>query len=454
MTELEELRKKIEEITIDMLSLLKKRNDIAQEIGKIKNQEGMSVSNESRENELRDLVKRKCQEIDFDSNAAMKFLNFLLNESVKAQSSESNTHLAVFLKAKELEQQGKKIIHLEVGEPDFEPPTSVKQSLSEVYDKGFGNYGPAKGLPEFRKEIANFANQNFDAKVDFENIMVTPGARFGVFLSITTLLDPGDEIIVIEPAWPAYRQCAINSGIKVRTVKTKLENKWEPKSEEITSCINENTKMIVLNYPNNPTGKVLPKKLLDEIVEIAKKHDLFILSDEIYSNYSNDEWKSILSYNYQKSIITQSFSKSHSMTGYRIGYLISSEEIVNTLTKLQALCLTNVSEPIQFVAMNSINEDVSSNSKLIHERLEVLVDICKKMNLEFYTPDGSMYVFAKIKNRQDNTTDLSHKLLENGLAIAPGEAFGDYSEFIRLSACIEKDSIIEGLNILSVELNK
>ena len=139
---------------------------------------------------------------------------------------------------------------------------------------------------------------------------------------------------------------------------------------------------------------------------------------------------------------------------YRIGYLISSEEIVNTLTKLQALCLTNVSEPIQFVAMNSMNEDVSSNSELIHERLEVLVDICKKMNLEFYTPDGSMYVFAKIKNRQDNTTDLSHKLLENGLAIAPGEAFGDYSEFFRLSACIEKDSIIEGLNILSVELNK
>ena len=241
----------------------------------------------------------------------MKFLNFLLNESVKAQSSESNTHLAIFLKAKELEQQGKKIIHLEEGEPDFEPPTSVKQSLSEVYDKGFGNYGPAKGLPEFRKEIANFANQNFDAKVDFENIMVTPGARFGVFLSITTLLDPGDEIIVIEPAWPAYRQCAINSGIKVRTVKTKLENKWETESEEITSCINENTKMIVLNYPNNPTGKVLPKKLLDEIVEISKKHDLFILSDEIYSNYSNDDWKSILSYNYQKSIITQSVSYTH-----------------------------------------------------------------------------------------------------------------------------------------------
>ena len=150
MTELEELRKKIEEITIEMLSLLKTRTEIAQEIGKIKNKEGMSVSNESREDELRELVKRQCKEIDFDSNTALKFLNFLLNESVKVQSSESKTHLAIFLKAKELERQGKKIIHLEVGEPDFQPPITVKKSLSEVYDKGFGKYGPAKGLPEFR----------------------------------------------------------------------------------------------------------------------------------------------------------------------------------------------------------------------------------------------------------------------------------------------------------------
>ena len=333
MTELEELRKRIETITIEMLSLLKTRTEIAQKIGKIKNQQGMSVSNESRENELRELVKKQCQEIEFDGNIALKFLNFLLNESVKVQSLESNTHLAIFLKAKELEQQGKKIIHLEVGEPDFPPPINVKKSLSEVYDKGFGKYGPAKGLPEFRTKLAEFVNSNFDAKVDLENIMITPGARFGVFLAISTLLDPSDEIIVIEPAWPAYRQCAINSGIKVRSIKTTLENKWEPDLNEISSCINENTKMIVLNYPNNPTGKILPITLQNQIVEVAKENDLYILSDEIYSNYSNGEWNSILSYNYEKAIVTQSFSKSHSMTGYRIGYLVSSKNIIDRLTK-------------------------------------------------------------------------------------------------------------------------
>ena len=451
MTELEELRKKIEIVTIEMLALLKTRTEIAKEIGKIKNQEGMSVSNESRENELRELIKKQCQKIDFDSNTALKFLNFLLNESVKVQSVESNTHLTIFLKAKELERQGKKIIHLEVGEPDFQPPINVKKSLSEAYDKGFGKYGPAKGLPEFRTKLAEFVNENFDAKVNLENVMVTPGARFGVFLAISTLLDPNDEIIVIEPAWPAYRQCAINSGIKVRSIKTTLENKWEPDLKEISSCINENTKMIVLNYPNNPTGKILPRTLQDQIVEIAKKNKLYILSDEIYSNYSNEEWNSILSYDYEKSIVTQSFSKSHSMTGYRIGYLISSKNIIEKLTRLQALCLTNVSEPIQYTAMKSLNDDVTENTKIMSERLTRLEEICKKMDLEFERPNGAMYIFARTKN-PINTSELSEELLNHGVAIAPGIGFGDYNEFFRISACLDIKTLIEGMDILKTRL--
>ena len=451
MTELEKLRKKIEEITIEMLSLLKTRTEIAQEIGKIKKKEGMSVSNESREDELRELIKKQCQVINFDSNAALKFLNFLLNESVKVQSSESKTHLEIFLKAKELEREGKKIIHLEVGEPDFQPPINVKKSLSEVYDKGFGKYGPAKGLPEFRTKLAEFANKYFDTKINSENVMVIPGARFGVFLSITTLLDSGDEMIVIEPAWPAYRQCAINAGIKIRSVKTTLENKWEPNINEISSCVNDNTKMIVLNYPNNPTGKILSKPLQNQIIEIAKKHDLYILSDEIYSNYSNEEWKSILSYNYEKSIVTQSFSKSHSMTGYRIGYLISSQKIIERLAKLQALCLTNVSEPIQYTAMKSLEDDVTENVKIMNERLTKLEEICKEMELEFVRPDGAMYIFARTKN-PINTSELSEELLNHGVAIAPGIGFGDYNEFFRISACLDIKTLIEGMDILKTRL--
>ncbi len=454
MAEIDDLREKMEKITVEMIKLLKQRTDVAKEIGDIKNNLGKNVTDESRESELREKIIDECKNLDLDESIGTKFLNFLINESVKVQSRDSQTHLTIFLKAKEMEGEGKKIIHLEVGEPDFAPPKSVEKSLLEVYNKGFGKYGPAKGLPEFTKSVANFCNENFHSTINSNNVLIVPGARFGVFLSISTLLNPGDEVIIIEPAWPAYKQCAINAGVKIKTIKTTLENKWEPTIEQINSLITANTKMIILNYPNNPTGKILSVELQDQIMELVKKYNLFILSDEIYSNYSNGTWKSVLAYNYEKSIVTQSFSKSHSMTGYRIGYVISNPEIIDRLTKLQALCLTNVSEPIQFIAMNSINEDVSSNTEQIKERLDVLIENCKKNNLEFMIPDGSMYVFAKIKNNEDNTTLLANKLLEKGLAIAPGEAFGDYKEFFRISACVKKESIIEGMKILSTEISK
>jgi aspartate aminotransferase len=447
MSDIEKLRNEMEKITADMLKLLKIRTGIAKEIGNLKNEHGLTVTDESREDELKNKMMKICDEVGFDKSLATRFLNFLLNESVKVQSSELQTHLTIFIKAKDLERQGKKIIHLEVGEPDFKPPETVRNSLSEIYDAGFGKYGPVKGIPEFRDAIATFANDNFDCKINSENVMVIPGARFGVFLAFSTLLNYGDEVIIIEPAWPAYRQCAINAGVKVRSIKTTLENKWEPSLEQINSSVNNNTKMIILNYPNNPTGKIISKELMDSIFEIAKKNDLYILSDEIYSNYSNEKWKSVLSYDYEKAIITQSFSKSHSMTGYRIGYAISSNRIIERMAKLQALCLTNVSEPIQSVAMKSINDDVSNNTKIMRERLNVLCELAQKMGLEFEIPDGAMYIFARMKSNI-NTSELAEKLLEHGLAIAPGNGFGDYRHFFRISACVEKEKLIEGMDIL------
>ena len=452
MSEIDELRKKMEQITLEMIKLLKSRTEVAQKIGNIKSELGITVTDEGRETKLREKIISECKTLDLDESIATRFLNFLLNESVNVQSKDSQTHLTIFLKAKEMEKKGKKIIHLEVGEPDFSPPQSVKNSLSEVYEKGFGKYGPAKGTNEFREIVSNFANKEFGGKTNSENVLVVPGARFGVFLAFSTLLNHGDEVIIIEPSWPAYRQCAINAGVKIRSIKTTLENRWEPSLEQINASLNNNTRMIVLNYPNNPTGKILSKELQDSIVDIAKNNDLYILSDEIYSNYSNKNWKSVLTYEYEKSIVTQSFSKSHSMTGYRIGYVISSDKIIDEMAKLQALCLTNVSEPIQYLAMNSIDEDVSDNVKIMKERLEVLSNLAKEMDLEFEVPDGAMYIFARTKTEID-TMELAERLLDHGLAIAPGNAFGDYKHFFRISACVEKEKIIQGMDILKASIN-
>jgi len=449
MSDINDLRNKMDEVTLEMIKILKTRMDIAKEIGEVKKNLGKGITDESREDNLRGKVISLSKSIGLDESIATKYLNFLLNESVKVQSANKQTHLSIFLKAKSLEQQGKKIIHMEVGEPDFLPPPIVKQALEEVFEKGFLKYGQARGMPIFREALVKYISGKFNTKVTQDNIIVSPGARFSIFTAISTLLNPGDEMIVIEPAWPAYKECALNSGIKVRTINTTLEDNWEPSLEQIENTINSNTKMIVLNYPNNPTGKILPEKLQDGIVDLARKNSLYVLSDEIYSQYAKGSWKSILSYNYEKNIVTQSFSKSHAMTGFRIGYGIADTKIIEKMAKLEALCLTNVSEPIQYIAMKALEADTSKNTNTVQNRLDVLVQKAKEMGLDFVVPDGAMYLFARVNQEGFDGVQFANSALEKGLAVAPGEGFGDYKNFIRISACQDEKILIDGMNILN-----
>ncbi|WP_177316516.1 aminotransferase class I/II-fold pyridoxal phosphate-dependent enzyme [Candidatus Nitrosotenuis chungbukensis] len=454
MSNIDQLRNKIDSITLEMLTLLKERTDIAKQIGELKKSSGLNVTDEAREEQLRKEVSEFCKRTGLDESLGKKLLNFLLNESIKVQSDGKQTHLTVFLKAKSLEQQGKKIIHMEVGEPDFAPPKTVRDALGEAFDKGFVRYGPAAGIPQFRSALAKYATEKFGAAITPENILVSPGARFSIYLAINTLLNPGDEMIVIEPAWPAYRDCAINAGVKVRTIPTTLESRWEPTVSQIEKTINENTKMIILNYPNNPTGKILPPKLQEEIIRIAEKNDLYVLSDEIYSSYSFSDWKSVLSYRYKKSIVTQSFSKSHAMTGFRIGYAVADPKIIEKMAKLQALCLTNVAEPIQYAALKALDADVTPNAKNVRSKIDTVVNEARKMGLEFAVPDGAMYLFARVNKQGFDGVEFSNLLLDHGVAVAPGDGFGNYKGFIRISACQDEKKLMDGMKILDEVLNK
>ncbi len=449
MSGIDELRGRMDRVTLDMVRLLKQRTDIAREIGRLKKTAGRDVTDEAREGSLRDKVVELSGELGLDGSMAAKFLNFLINESVRVQSDGRQTHLSIFLQARELERQGKKIIHMEVGEPDFTPPGAVRTALHESFDRGFLRYGEAAGRIELRRKLAQKTSRDHNVQTGEENVLVTTGARFAVFLAVTTLLSPGDEMITIEPAWPAYRDCALNAGVKVRSVRTTMENRWEPEAGQVEEAINPNTKMIVLNYPNNPTGKILPARLQDEIVELARRNDLYVLSDEIYSRYARVPWKSILEYGYGRSIAVQSFSKSHAMTGFRIGYSVAAKPIVDKMAGLQALSLTSVSEPMQYCAMAAAGQDTSGNTAVINSRLDVLSEMAGNMGLEFERPDGAMYLFARAGREGPDGAEIARRALAEGLAVAPGRGFGDYKEFVRISACRDEKTLKEGMDILS-----
>lgn len=348
------------------------------------------------------------------------------------------------MRAKELEAAGKKIIHMEVGEPDYPPPQNVRKALSRVFESRQYHYSETKGVTKLRTAIAH----KIDGHITTDQVIVTPGGRFAVFAAITSLLTAGDELICIEPAWPAYRECAAFVGSTTSILKTTLEDNWNPDIKKLEDMINCSTRMIVLNYPNNPTGKILNKKTMEKIVSLAKDHNMYILSDEVYSDYVFHEFISILEYSYEKSILISSFSKGHAMTGFRVGYAIAEESIIDKMAKVQATGITSVAEPMQYAALSAIEDSPAENARRIQRRLKIISKKLREMSLQFMEPDGAMYVYPKISNGKRDV-ELVRRALELGVAIAPGSGFGDdYSGFIRISACQPDDQLENGMDLL------
>jgi aspartate aminotransferase len=380
-------------------------------------------------------------------------LNLLFLESIKIQKEKTSTketnldHMAMFLKAKQLESEGKKIIHLEVGEPDYMPPVSVKHELLKTFEKRRVHYTQNTGIPLLRKSIAK------ERSVREDNVIVTPGARFAVFSAMVCTLSVGDEMIIFEPAWPAYRDCANFIGVKVKAIKTTVEQKWDPDLEELEKMITPNTKMIVLNSPNNPTGKIIQQREIEYILKLARKNNIFILSDEVYSMYSYVPYKSILEFEYDKSIMVSSFSKSHAMTGFRVGYAIASKDIIVKISKIQAIAVTSVAEPMQYAAVAALKSNVTNNVTLMKKRLDFIKKELEDIPCEFINPDGGMYYFLRFKNSID-VNKIIFDLLNEGVAVAPGTGFGEsYYDFIRISACQPIKLLNNGLKILRKVMN-
>ena len=450
MPDIFSLRSRMDRVTLELIRLLKERIDIAGELGRIKMEENMEILDKKREADLKLRVISLCRDINLDESIAVRFLNMLISESVAVQLAGMPTHLSIFRKAKTLESEGAPMIHMEVGDPDFAPPGLVRDALVEAFDAGLVRYGQAEGMGTFRTALAVHSSERFNARVHEDQVLVSPGARFSIFLAISTLLRAGDEIIIIEPAWPAYGEAALNAGVSIKRIHTTLEDGWEPRLDDIRNAISPASRMIVLNYPNNPTGKILPPHIQEGILALAEEHDLYVISDEIYSEYAYTNWKSLLEYGYAKGIVAQSFSKSHAMAGFRIGYAIADRGIIKKMTRLQALSLTNVAESIQHAAMRALEAETAGNSELVRRRLDLLSSRAAKMGLEFLRPNGAMYLFARVPDG----TILANTLLEYGVAVAPGEGFGRYRDFIRISVTADEKKLIKGMDMLEQVLNE
>ena len=445
---LEKLRDEMRIVTADIVKLVQKRMSIASEIGNIKDKLMMKIEDISVEQDIARNVHELGTQIGLNNEFIGRLLNLLFLESIniqKAKTSKKETkldHMAMFLKAKQLESEGKKIIHLEVGEPDYLPPVNVKNELLKTFEKKRIHYTQTNGVPMLRKLITQ------ERSVKEENVIITPGARFAVFSAMVSNISVGDELIISEPAWPAYRDCANFIGVKVKAVRTKVEQKWELDLDHLEQLITSNTKMIVLNSPNNPTGKIIREREIDEILKLARKNDIFVLSDEVYSMYSYIPYKSILDFGYDKSIMVSSFSKSHAMTGFRVGYAIGSKDIIDRISKIQAIAITSVAEPMQYAAIAAMNSNVTKNMTLMKKRLDFIKRELENLPCEFVNPDGGMYYFVRFNNSID-VNKIIFNLLNEGVAVAPGIGFGEtYFDFIRISACQPTKLLNDGLKIL------
>jgi len=452
--ELESLRQQVRIITSEIMRNVHKRMELARQIGEVKGRLGIDVKDEKVEQDIRAMVLKIAGEIGMGDEFALRLLNILLAESelVQAQKQpqktvQKQTHLSIFMRAKQLEASGKKIIHMEVGEPDYPPPAAAGAALAESFKLKQYHYTDTRGIPKLRDAIAKKEG------VTEDRVIVTPGGRFSVFSAIASLVKPGQEIIAIEPAWPAYKECADFIGAKTQILKTTLEQKWTPDTRHLEEMINPGTKIIVLNYPNNPTGKVLDGKTMEKIVSIAKDNGLYLLSDEVYADYSFKKFSSITEYNYDKGILVSSFSKRYAMTGFRVGYGVASKDIIAKMAKVQAVGITSVAEPMQQAALAALGEDPSENIQTMKKRLKFMSVKLEEMSLRFVEPDGAMYAYPELPSGED--IPLVERMLEQGVAIAPGSGFGDsYKKFVRISACQPEEVLEKGLEIMASVLEE
>ena len=341
-----------------------------------------------------------------------------------------------------VEMNDPEVISLGVGEPDFDTPWHIRDEGIYSLEKGRTFYTSNAGLKELKIEISKFLDRRYGLKYDSTNeILVTVGGSEGIDIAFRSMLDPGDEVLIPEPCYVSYLPCARLAGGVPVTIELKAENDFRLTAQQVEAAITPKTKILVLPFPNNPTGAVMEKKDLEAIAEVVKKHDLFVLSDEIYSELTYlDNHVSIASLpgKKERTIVINGFSKSHAMTGWRLGYACGPKEIIGQMLKVHQFAIMCAPTTSQYAAVSALrngDKDVAMMREQYNQRRRFLLHRFKEMGLECFEPFGAFYIFPCIKEFGMTSDQFATELLQaKKVAVVPGTAFGNSGEgFLRIS---------------------
>lgn len=371
---------------------------------------------------------------------------------------------AVLAAAQELEKKGRSIVHFEIGQPDFNTFSFIKKSGIHAIHSGKTRYTPSLGTIELREKIAKATSEARGIKLKYQNVAVAPGCKPAIFASLASVVDKGDEIIYPDPSFPAYKILIEFFGGKAVPIPLVERNNFSFDMDILKKKISNKTKAIIINSPGNPTGTIIPKKDLLEIAHLAKKHNLWVISDEIYSRmmYSKNKYESIISVPgmQERTFIVDGFSKTYAMTGWRLGYLImpdGMELYIDYLLNNMISCTAAFTQEAGVEALNGPQRDVKEMVEELRKRRDFVVSELNKMEgVTCKVPDGAFYAFPNIKSFNASSKQIADFLLKDaGVALLDGTAFGKFGEgYLRISYATKMENLKEGLRRMSDSLQK
>lgn len=363
--------------------------------------------------------------------------NSLLNKEIKEMKPSGIRRFF------DIANEMKNVISLSIGEPDFKTPWHIREAGITSLEEGNTRYTANKGLMELRLEICDYYKRRFELDYSSEKeTLVTVGGSEAIDLCLRTLVSAGDEVLIPQPSFVCYEPLTQITGAKVVIIETKRENEFRLTAEELEQHITPKTKLLILPYPNNPTGAVMRKEHLEAIAKVVERHNIFVLSDEIYAEltYNNGRHVSFAEIENMKerTVVINGFSKSYSMTGWRLGYALGPEPIIDAMTKLHQYAIMSAPTTAQFAAVEALkngDEDVVNMRDEYNMRRRFIVNKFREMGLDCFEPTGAFYVFPCIKSTGLTSEEFCIKLLKaKSVAVVPGNAFGDCGEgFIRVS---------------------